>query len=163
MNITFGNNPVTLVGNPISQGDPLPEFELTARDLSPVTKKDLKLPALFLTFPSVDTSVCSLELLTFNDKLEGLGYHVYGVSVDTPFALDRFVKTNAGENIEMLSDYKDHNFGEATGTLVDEFKILARTSFFVDPEGKVTEVTFLPEIGDEPNYDAILEAAKNIL
>lgn len=162
MNITFGGNPVTLVGNPLQVGDRLPDFNLTALDLSNVSSRDLKLPALILVFPSVDTSVCSLELLTFNDRLDGMNYNVYGVSADLPFAMDRWVKSNAGEFITMVSDYKENEFGKATGTLVDEFKILARAAYIVDAKGVVRYAEYVPEIGTEPDYDKILEEAKAV-
>lgn len=164
MKVTFGGNEVHLKGRELKAGENFPEFELTGTDLKTVTLKDIKLPAIILTFPSVDTSVCSLELLTFNDKLEGYkGISCYGVSVDLPFAQDRWVKTNAGDFITMLSDYKTRDFGIATGTLVEDLMILARAAYIVDKDGKVVYDEMVPEIGSEPNYDKILEEAKKLI
>ncbi|NLB21860.1 MAG: redoxin domain-containing protein, partial [Clostridium sp.] len=68
MKITFGGKEVTLIGSELKVGDALPEFNLTTMELGNFSSKDVKLPAILLTIPSVDTSVCSLELLTFNDR-----------------------------------------------------------------------------------------------
>lgn len=160
MKITFGGKEVTLIGTALKVGDPLPEFNLTNMDLSNFSSKDMKLPAIVLTFPSVDTGPCSLELLTFNDRLENLNYNVYGISADLPFALDRWVKTNAGDYITMVSDYKHHDFGEASGTLINEFRILARAVFLFDENGICQYTEYVPEVGDEPNYDQVLTEAK---
>lgn len=164
MKVTFGGNEVHLKGREFKVGDTLPEFTLTGVDLKPVTLQDLQLPAIILTFPSVDTSVCSLELLTFNDRLEEVkGVKCYGVSVDLPFAQDRWVKNNAGDFITMLSDYKTREFGISTGTLVDDLMLLARAAYIIDKDGKVVYAQMVPEIGSEPNYDEILEAAKKMI
>ncbi len=160
MKITFGGKEVTLIGSELKVGDALPEFNLTTMELGNFSSKDVKLPAILLTIPSVDTSVCSLELLTFNDRLENLNYNVYGISCDLPFALDRWTKANAGDYITMLSDYKHHDIGEATGTLINEFKILARAAFIFDEKGVCQYAEYVPEVGTEPDYDKIMEEAK---
>ncbi|PKK40409.1 Thiol peroxidase, Tpx-type [Clostridiaceae bacterium JG1575] len=162
MNITFGGKPIHLKGTPLTKGAQLPAFTLTGMDLAPFSSDQIQMPAVILAFPSVDTSVCSLELLTFNDRLEGTGFNVYGVSCDLPFAMDRWVKANAGEYITMLSDYKDRSFGEATGTLIDDLKILARAAFIFDAKGQCQYAEFVPEVGNEPDYDAILDKATEI-
>ncbi|HSP47391.1 MAG TPA: redoxin domain-containing protein, partial [Clostridiaceae bacterium] len=113
MEYTFGGSPVTLYGDTLKVGDVFPEFTLTDSSLKDVNSEDLSGPRVFLTFPSVDTSPCTLELLTFNDWLEDLKHlKVYGVSMDLPFAMERCVKANAGDNIIMLSDLKYRMFGE---------------------------------------------------
>lgn len=163
MNITFGGNEVHLYGKQLEVGDTFPDFTATDTDLKDVDSKDLKGPKVFLAFPSVDTSVCSLELLTFNDRLEDKkDLSVYGVSLDLPFAQKRWVDLNAGDYIKMLSDHKYGEFGKVTGTFVEELAILARASFVVDQDNKITYVEYLSEIGNEPNYDKILEEANKV-
>lgn len=163
MKVTFGGNEVHLYGTQLQEGDLLPEFTLTDLSLKDVDSRDLGGPKIILTFPSVDTSVCSLELLTFNDQLENLpSYKVFGVSMDLPFALKRWVKENAGDYITMLSDHKFRVFGEVTGTYVEELGILARAAFVLDEENRVVYAEYLQEIGHEPNYSKILEEAKRV-
>lgn len=161
MKATFVGKEITLIGHQMKVGDKLPEFTLTATDFSPVSSpEDIKLPAVFLVLLSVDTGVCSLELLTFNDRLDGTNYNVYAVSNDMPFTLDRWVKTNAGDFITMLSDYKAKEFGHATGTLIDELKFLTRATFIFDKNGVCRFAEYLPEIATEPDYDKIMAEAK---
>ena len=139
-------------------GDKLEDFTLTDSKLSDVDSSDLKGKKVFLTLPSVDTSVCSLELLTFNDKLaEKSTIDFYGVSLDLPFAQQRWVKQNAGDYITMLSDHKFRVFGEVTGTYIEELAILARAVFVVDESNTVLYVEYVPEVSDEPDYDKLFE------
>lgn len=163
MKITFGGNEVHLYGTQLKIGDLLPEFTLTDTGMNDVESTELSSPKVILVFPSVDTSVCSLELLTFNDRLESFpDIRVYGVSMDLPFAQKRWVKENAGDYVTMLSDHKFRNFGEVTGTYVEELAILARAAFVVDKENRITYAEYLPEIGDEPDYEKIMEEAKKV-
>lgn len=163
MHVTFGGNEVHLYGTQLKAGDTLPDFMLTDLALKDVDSKDLNGPKVILTFPSVDTSVCSLELLTFNDQLENQpSIKVFGVSMDLPFTLKRWVKENAGDYITMLSDHKFRVFGEITGTYVEELGILARAAFVLDENNIVTYAEYLQEIGHEPNYDKIMEEATKV-
>jgi len=163
MKITFGGNEVHLYGTQLKIGDKLPEFTLTDTGLNDVESKDLYGPKVILVFPSVDTSICSLELLTINDRLESLPeIKAYGVSLDLPFTLKRWVKENAGDYVTMLSDHKFRIFGELTGTYVEELGILTKASFVVDENNIITYAEYLPEIASEPNYEKILEEAKKV-
>lgn len=162
MKTTFGGNEVHLFGKQLQASDRLPEFTLTDTALNDLDSKDIQGPMVILTLASVDTSMCSLELLTMNDRLEAFPeMKVYGVSMDLPFTLKRWVKENAGDYITMLSDHKYRVFGEVTGTYVEELAILTRAVFVVDRDNIITYAEYLPEIGSEPDYDLILkEAAK---
>lgn len=163
MKVTFGGNEVHLFGKQLEKGDELPEFTLTDTTLIDVESKELKGPMVILTLASVDTSMCSLELLNMNDRLESYPeMKVYGISMDLPFTLKRWVKENAGDYITMLSDHKFRVFGEVTGTYVEELAILARAVFVVDRDNVITYAEYLPEIGSEPDYDKIMEEAVKV-
>lgn len=158
MKVTFAGKRVHLFGEQLKVGDKLEDFTLTDSKLNDVDSSDLKGKKVFLTLPSVDTSVCSLELLTFNDKLaEKSTIDFYGVSLDLPFAQQRWVKQNAGDYITMLSDHKFRVFGEVTGTYIEELAILARAVFVVDESNTVIYVEYVPEVSDEPDYDKLFE------
>ena len=91
MQVNFKGNPVTLVGKEVKVGDTFRDFVISKNDLSPLTLKDTKGVRIFLTVPSVDTSVCDLEVRTFNEKVSELkGVTVYTVSMDLPFAQARW-------------------------------------------------------------------------
>ena len=161
MQVTFKGNPVTLVGKEVKVGDTFRDFEVSKNDLSPLTLKDTNGVRVFLTVPSVDTPVCDLEVRTFNEKASQLqGVTVYTVSLDLPFAQARWCAAEGIENVVTVSDYKDRAFGEATGTYVKELGLLTRAAFVVDSSNKVTHVEYLGEIAEQPNFEAIINAAK---
>ena len=163
MKITFQGSPLTLVGTQIKVGDLFPNFTVTKNDLSPLTLADTNGVRIFLTVPSIDTPVCDLEVMTFNNRASEIpGVSVYTVSMDLPFAQGRWCGANAVEVVETVSDYKARSFANATGTLIEALALLTRAAFVVDAAGKVVHVQYLEEITEQPNFDAILEAAKSL-
>ena len=160
MNITFGGNPVTLIGNEIKVGDTAPDFKLVANDLSEVTLKDTKGKRLFVVVPSLDTPICDMSAKRFNEEAASLDASVYVISVDLPFAQSRWCGASCSDKIVTLSDYKDRSFGENYGVYISEFGLLTRAIFVVDENNKVTYVEYCPEIKSEPNFEAALEALR---
>lgn len=163
MKVKFQGNEVTLVGKQLKVGDTFPEFIAANNSLAPVTLKDTKGVRIFLTVPSLDTPVCDLEVRTFNEKAANIeGVTVYTVSMDLPFAQARWCGAEGVERVITLSDYKEREFGKVTGTYLKELGLLARTSFVVDSNNKITYANYLEEVTSYPNYDEILEAAKKV-
>jgi thioredoxin-dependent peroxiredoxin len=80
--------------------------------------------------------------------------------MDLPFAQSRWCAAKGVKNVVTASDYKDRSFGKNFGTYITDLGLLARTAFVVDSNNKVTYANYLPEVTDYPNYDEILEAAK---
>jgi thioredoxin-dependent peroxiredoxin len=163
---TLRGNPVTLVGPALKPGDRAPEFQAVAQDLSPVTLATSAGRArLFITVPSLDTPVCSTETIHFNREVQGMGdkAQVYVVSMDLPFAQKRFCGSEGIENIQTLSDHREASFGRAYGVLIKEGplqRVLARALFVVDTNDTIRYVEIVPEIAQEPNYDAALNALR---
>lgn len=156
MAIQFNGSPITLKGTPVKVGDTFPNFTLTANDLSPVEGSGLSGLRVFVVVPSLDTSVCDLEVRTFNQKAGSLpGVHIYAVSADLPFAQARWCGANGVEAVQTLSDYKDRSFGAATGTYIEELGLLTRAIFVVDADNKVIYVEYVPEVTNEPDYEAV--------
>ncbi|MBB6624293.1 thiol peroxidase [Clostridium gasigenes] len=159
--IKFKGNPLTLEGNTVSVGEKMRAFTVSANDLSPFTLKDTSGVRVFLSVPSIDTGVCDMEVKKFNLEIGNIkGASCYTISMDLPFAQSRWCGDAGVEDVKILSDYKDRNFGEATGTYIKELGLLTRASFVVDSEDKVTFVEYLEEVTNEPNYEKILEAIK---
>jgi thiol peroxidase len=155
LNITMGGNPISLPFAPLSVGVRLPDFVLTANDLSPVASEDLTGLRVFLTVPSLDTPVCDLEVRTFNTKAAELpGVAIYAISMDLPFAQARWCGTAGVEAVKALSDYRNRSFGKATGTLIDGLMLLTRAVFIVDATGTVVYAQYVPEVTDAPDYEA---------
>lgn len=161
-NITFKNNPVTLLGNEVKVGDTAPDFTVLANDLSPVTLADSKGSVrLISVVPSIDTGVCDAQTRRFNEETTSLGnVKVLTVSVDLPFAQKRWCGANGIENVQTVSDHRDLSFGEAYGVHIKELRLLARAVFVVDSNDKVTHVEYVSEATNHPNYEAAIEAVK---
>ncbi len=161
-NITFKNNPVTLLGNEVKVGDTAPDFTVLANDLSPVTLADSKGSVrLISVVPSIDTGVCDAQTRRFNEESASLGnVKVLTVSVDLPFAQKRWCGANGIENVQTVSDHRDLSFGEAYGVHIKELRLLARAVFVVDSNDKVTHVEYVSEATNHPNYEAAIEAVK---
>lgn len=160
--ITFKGNPMTLVGNELGPGDAAPDFELIANDLSEKHLSDYVDKTIILSaVPSLDTGVCDTETRTFNEKAAGLGDDVVvlTVSMDLPFAQKRWCAAAGVDRVITLSDYKHATFGKAYGIFIKELGLLARC-IFVIKDGKITYQQLVPEVAEEPDYDAVLEAAK---
>lgn len=165
-NVTFKNNPVTLLGKEVAVGDTAPDFTVLANDLSPVTLADSKGKIrLISVVPSIDTGVCSAQTRKFNEDASSLGDDVVilTVSVDLPFAQARWCAAEGIDNVQTLSDHRDLSFGEAYGVVIQELRLLSRSIFVVDQNDKVTYVEYVSENTDHPNYEQAIEAVKQLL
>ncbi len=165
--VTMKGNPVTLVGNEVKVGQKAPDVELVANDLSTVKLSSLSRGkvCIITSVPSLDTAVCDLETRRFNVEAGNLGddVAVLTVSMDLPFAQQRWCGAADVKNVQTLSDHRDAAFGEKYGVLIKDLRLLARTVFVVDKQGVVRYVEFVKEIASEPNYEAALAAARKLL
>jgi thioredoxin-dependent peroxiredoxin len=162
-NITFKNNPVTLLGSEVKVGDKAPDFTVLANDLSEVTLNDSKGKVrLISVVPSIDTGVCDAQTRKFNEEATKFdNVEVLTISVDLPFAQKRWCGANGIENVQTLSDHHDLSFGEAYGVHIQELRLLARAVFVVNSNDEVTYVEYVSEATDHPDYEAAVDAAKN--
>jgi thiol peroxidase len=166
--ITFKGAPLTLAGNEVKRGQPAPDFKIHYFEggMKTISLADLKgKPSLLSVVPSLDTAVCAMQTKKFNDQLAALGDRINAVTVsmDLPFAMNRFCGAENIKNMRVGSDYQDRNFGNNWGTLIDELKILARAVFVLDANGKVVHSEYVSEVTSEPDYDAALEALRGQL
>ena len=165
--ITFKGNPMTLEGADVAVGAAAPDFKLTYADagLKTLTLADLKgKPSIISIAPSLDTPTCASQTKKFNEELESMSDKVNSVTVtrDLPFAQARFC---GAEDIKMrtASDYQTHAFGTDYGVTIEELKLLTRAVFVLDSEGKVTYKQIVPEVTDEPDYAAAMDALKKLV
>ena len=161
---TLKGGPLTLVGPELKAGDNAPEFAAVDTGLKPVTLESTGNGVrIFSVVPSLDTPVCDMQTQRFNKEASLLpNVKIYTVSMDLPFAMKRWCGAMGVDKIEMLSDHKTASFGESYGTLIKELRIESRAIFVVDQANKLSYVEYVKEVGDHPNYDAALEAAKSI-
>lgn len=163
--ITLKGNPMTLVGPELKAGDAAPDCTLAANDLSPVALSSFRGKVVVLAaVPSLDTPVCDLETRRFNQEAAKLGdgVKVVTISMDLPFAQKRWCGAAGATNVVTLSDYREAAFGAGYGVLIKELRLLARSVFVVDREGKIRYVEIVKEVASEPNYPAVLEAVKKL-
>lgn len=164
--VTFKNNPITLVGNEVKVGDQAPDFIVLANDLSPVTLKDSEGKIrLISVVPSLDTGVCDTQTRRFNEAAAELGEDVVilTISVDLPFAQKRWCGAAGVDAVQTLSDHRDLSFGEAFGTYIKELRLLTRAVFVVNKEGQVTYAEYVSEATNHPDYDAAIAAVKSLI
>ena len=132
MKITFNGDPVTLVGEQVKVGDTAPDFLVVDNTLKDLTLSDTKGKRIFVTVPSLDTSVCDMEVRKFNEEASKLeDVTVYVVSMDLPFAQVRWCGNAGVDRVKTVSDYKQKSFGKNYGALIEEFCFLTRAIFVV--------------------------------
>jgi thiol peroxidase len=163
--ITKGGTPIQTSGNLPEVGSQAPDFKLTKTDLSDTSLKDFAGKRVVLNiFPSVDTGVCATSVRRFNQEAAGLNNTVVvGVSRDLPFALKRFCGAEGIENVVTTSELRDLNFGRDYGVTIMEggmAGLLSRAVVVLDENGKVIYTEQVPEIGQEPNYEAAINSLK---
>lgn len=162
---TFKGTTVNLAGNAIDVGDKAPSVIATGTDLSDVEIGGAKDKVqLIITVPSLDTATCAAETRRFNVAVNDLDIcETTVISMDLPFAAERFCSTEGIENLTVASDYIDKEVSKAFGVLMDDNKLKglsARAIFVVDRSGEVVYKEIVPEVTAEPNYEAALDAIK---
>ena len=164
--VTLHGDDLTLVGEAVSIGDVAPDVTVLDNDLSPVNlSRYTGKVRVISSVPSLDTPVCDAETRRFNKEAESLGPDVVvlTISMDLPFAQKRWCGAAGIERVQTLSDHRDAAFSMAYGVLIKELRLLARAIFVVDRDGAIRYIQLVPEVSDEPDYDAVLAAAKELL
>ena len=135
--VLFGGNPQILSGNIVKVGDKAPDFTAFDNGLKPVKLSDFKGSVkLISVFPSIDTSVCSIQNHKFNSEAGSYGNKVVflAVSTDLPFALKRFCGAEGINNLQTLSDHREVDFGNKYGFLIKDLRLLARGVVVIDKD-----------------------------
>lgn len=154
------------LGNLPPPGSLAPDFELTKTDLSAARLSDYRGKKVVMNiFPSLDTGTCASSVRGFNKEAAGLNNTVVlCISKDLPFAQRRFCAAEGIENVIMLSDFRDGNFGRAYQvefTSSPMKTLLSRSVVVLDETGRVRYTEQVADTGMEPNYKAALQALDN--
>ena len=165
--LQMGGKDVTILGEDIVVGQDAPTFALQNQDWEVVdvleaTKGKVR---IFTALPSLATGVCDLETRTFNKAASELDENIVivGVSMDLPYAQKNWCGAAGVERVLVLSDHLEAEFGMKYGCLIKERRILRRAVFVVDANNKVAYVHYMESLGNEPDYDAVLNAARSVL
>jgi len=164
--VMFKDKPVTLLGNEVKVGQAAPDFKIQkSSDMSDYTLASAAgKTRIIASVPSLDTPVCDLETKRFNEEASKLSnVEIVCVSMDLPFAQKRWCGAANIDKIITGSDHRDASFGKNYGVLISGGpldRVLARAVFVVGPDNKLKHVEYVSSIGDHPNYDTALAAAK---
>lgn len=160
--VTFGGNPVTLIGHHLEVGDLAPNFHAQKTDLSMFSMDEVKGKKVIISaVPSIDTGVCEAQTRRFNKEADQLDNTVIlTISCDLPFAHSRFCASEGIENLIMLSDHLDLDFAHHYGLEIEGLRLLSRAIFVIDEKGVIQYVEYVKEVTNHPDYDKALEAVK---
>lgn len=166
LKITMGKVPViTIVGKELKVGDKIKEVPLVVN--SKLDEKNIfedKNIKVIYTAPSLDTKVCSLQTKQLNEAAKKYpNVKFYSVTVDTPFAQERFCTANEINGLKAVSDFKYHQFGIQNGFFVKEKGLLTRALTILDENNNVKYIEYVPEEGKEANIDKALKFLENNL
>ncbi len=164
--ITLKGQPINTSGTLPKTGSSAPDFRLTTSELSDVSLDDYAGKKKILNIvPSLDTRVCATSARKFDKEVAALNDTVcLTISADLPFASDRFCKTEGVANVITLSEMRDRAFGRDYGCEIADGPLaglLSRAVLVLDADNIVVYGEQVPEIVEEPNYDAALEAVRN--
>jgi thiol peroxidase len=162
--VTLKGNPIHTIGELPAVGRKAPDFKLVSGDLKDVTLADFKGKRKVLNIvPSLDTAVCATSTRKFNEKAGQMpNTVVLVISSDLPFASKRFCTAEGLQNVVPLSLMRSRDFAKDYGVLLTDGPlqgITARAVVVLDEGDKVIHRQLVPEIGQEPDYDAALAAA----
>ncbi|PKK91220.1 MAG: thiol peroxidase [Candidatus Wallbacteria bacterium HGW-Wallbacteria-1] len=163
--VTFQGNPLTLLGNRVTEGEKAPAFSLSGNDMSPITLADYSGKVLVLvTVPSLDTPVCDLEVRRFNQEAGSLGENIeiLVASMDLPFAQARWCGAAGIDRVRTASGHLSSSFGEDYGLLIKELRLLARSVMIIDGNGILRYSQLVTEVAQEPDYESVLKALKSL-
>ncbi|MCX8617017.1 thiol peroxidase [Gilliamella sp. B2923] len=156
--VTMRGVPVTLLGTHIKVGDKAPDFTVQDSAMKPVKLSDFKGKVRIISsVPSIDTSVCSAQVHRFNTQAAKLkDVVIFSVSVDLPFALNRYCAAEGIDAVKVTSDHKDLDFGLKYGVVIEQLRLLTRAVFVVDKNDNIVYVQYVKETSEEPDYDKVL-------
>ncbi len=164
--IKMKGKPLTLLGPDIKVGNSAPDFLVLDTKLAEVRMSDFSEKTKIISVtPSLDTAVCDLQLRRFNSEAASLPHNVVvlNISMDLPFAIDRFCTTAGIDKAKALSDHRDAAFGTAYGVLIKELRLLARSIFIIDKSNIVRYKEIVPEQSSHPDYERALRALQEVI
>ena len=160
---TLRGKPFRLAGPELKSGDAAPDFEVVDGTLQTFQLADTGSGVrIFSVVPSLDTPVCDAQTKRFDDESSALSnVRIFTVSMDLPFAQKRWCGSFGINNVTMLSDHRLGSFGEHYGTLIPDLRIESRAIFVLGRDNRLRHVEYVKEVGEHPNYEAALAAAKS--
>ncbi|MBC8286327.1 MAG: thiol peroxidase [Nitrospinae bacterium] len=163
--VTLRGKPLTLIGKTTQVGQTLPAISLPDLRLNRVDLQSFKGKVTILSVvPSLDTPTCDKQTHILSEDNKGLDQtaNLVTISRDLPFAQKRFAKNAKIHNILFLSDYRDAEFGQSTGLLIEESRLLTRAIMVLDREGVIRYLEVVPELARLPEMEKAMEFARSL-
>jgi thiol peroxidase len=164
--ILFRGTPLPLSGIEVKAGESLRAVPLAKGDLSLVNIHESQGRVRIINIvPSLDTKVCEQQTHYLSEKNQGLDQQVklMTISIDTPFAQERFAKEAGIANVEFLSDFRGGEFGTSHGLLLEGPHVLARAVMVVDAQNVIRYLQVTPDLGHMPDMDRAFQVARALL
>jgi thiol peroxidase len=165
--IKVGGKDATVIGDDVKVGATAPDFNVQTNDWAMMrgladTAGKVRILLAVLSF---ETDVCDRETKRFNEAAAALSKDVVieAISMDLPYTMKRWCGAAGVDQVKVLSDHMSGEFGEKYGVLIKERRVFRRAAFVVGKDNKFTYAAYMPELGIEPDYDAVLAAAKKAL
>lgn len=158
---------LTVVGAKLQVGQKVPDFTLETLPPGQAMPSEVRLQdtagkiRLLNVINSIDTPVCQCETRRWEELL-GEEVIVYTVSMDLPFALQRWLGEEKARH-QALSSHKSENFGQNYGVLLKEWRLLQRAVFVIDGEGVLLHAEYVADQMKEPDYQAAVQAVSQPL
>lgn len=160
----LGDKFATLLGDEVKVGDVAPEFTSVVPGWSTVNplQESRGKVVILSAVPSLDTDTCDRETRRFNEEAASLSDDIviYTISMDTPMAQKRWCGAAGVDRVKVVSDMVEADFGLKYGVLIKERRYLRRAVFIVGRDGRLVYVNYLPTLSTEPDYDEVIDAAK---
>lgn len=165
--VTFKGSPIETVGELPKLGSKAPKFRLVTKDLTSASLEDYAGKRVVLNiFPSLDTSVCAASVRRFNKEAGELKNSVVlCISADLPFAHKRFCEAEGLNNVVTLSTFRDTDFGNDYGVTITSGPLtglLSRAVVIINKAGTVVYTEQVPEIAQDPDFEAALQVISNM-
>ena len=165
--LQVGGKDVTILGKDVSVGQIAPEFQAHTLDwqMINVLKETEGKVRIVAALPSIETGVCDRETRRFNEEAASLGdgIVIIPISADLPYTQAKWCGAEGIDRVMMVSDHMDVSFARQYGCLIKELRVLRRAVFVIDTNQKIVYADYMAALGDEPNYDKVLESAKAAL
>lgn len=163
----IGDNFITLLGDEVKVGQAAPEFTSVIfgwKSVNPIQESKGKV-IILSAVPSLDTEVCDRETRRFNEEASRLDDDIiiYTISTDFPMAQKRWCGAAGVDQVKVVSDVLETDFGLKYGLVIKERRYLRRSVFIIGRDGNLAYVNYLPILGEEPNYEEVINAAKDAL
>ena len=164
--VKAGGQQIVLLGDELKVGQQAPDFRVVDNSFKPARLSDFQGKTLMLSIvPSIDTGICSLQTKRFNEEVAKLpdSVQLLTISTDLPFAQKRFCEQEQVNNMAVLSDAVWRDFGSSYGLLIKDMGLLTRAIIIINQQGKVAYLQLVPELAQEPDYDAALQVLRQTI